>query len=49
MYMCWDKPWLGAKGLFIFFDILDDSIICNDRVFLLGDANGQSSHKRNVT
>lgn len=45
MYMCWDKPWLGAKGFFIFFDILDDSIICNE----LGDANGQSSHKRNVT
>lgn len=35
MYMCWDKPWLGAKGFFIFFDILDDSIICNDSVFLV--------------
>lgn len=33
--MCWDKPWLGAKGFFIFFDILDDSIICNDSVFLV--------------
>lgn len=32
---CWDKPWLGAKGFFIFFDILDDSIICNDSVFLV--------------
>lgn len=35
MYMCLDKPWLGAKGFFIFFDILDDSIICNDSVFLV--------------
>lgn len=41
IYMCRDKSW--CKRVFVFFEFLDDSVICNDNVLKMDRAYTRES------